>query len=110
MGSTVQPGKERPWLMQVTANECRNLLRSSWWKKTEPLDLSQCAPEREYSDVQQAVMALPPKYRVVIYLRYFEEYTTKEMAQLLSISQTAVTTRLSRARQLLKPALQEDIR
>lgn len=108
MGSTVQPGKERPWLMQVTANECRNLLRSSWWKKTEPLDLSQCAPEREYSDVQQAVMALPPKYRVVIYLRYFEEYTTKEMAQLLNISQTAVTTRLSRARQLLKPALQED--
>ena len=52
-------------------------------------------------------MALPPKYRVVVYLRYYEEYSTKEMAQLLRVSQSAVTTRLNRARQMLKPMLEE---
>ena len=93
MVSEIQPGKERPWLMQVTANECRNLLRSSWWKKSEGLTPEIPAPEEPYSDIWQAVMALAPKYRVVIYLRYYEEYTTKEMAQLLGITQTAVTTR-----------------
>lgn len=108
MSHVVQPGKERAWLMQVTANECRNLLRSFWWKKSEGLTPEIPAPEEPYHDIWQAVMALPPKYRVVIYLRYFEEYTTKEMAQLLGISQTAVTTRLSRARELLKPALKEE--
>lgn len=109
MSHAVQPGKERSWLMQVTANECRNLLRSSWWKKSEGLTPEIPAPEKPYSDIWQTVMALPPKYRVVIYLRYYEAYTTGEMAQLLHISQTAVTTRLSRAREMLKPALKEEM-
>lgn len=108
MVSEIQPGKERPWLMQVTANECRNLLRSFWWKKNEALTPDIPAPESPDCDIWPTVMALPPKYRVVIYLRYYEEYTTKEMAQLLGISQTAVTTRLSRARELLRPVLKEE--
>lgn len=108
MEQTVQPGKEKAWLMQVTANECRNLLRSSWWRKTESLTEMLVSPAPQYSDVFQKVMALPPKYRVVIYLRYYEAYTTREMAQLLKISQTAVTTRLSRAREMLKPVLKEE--
>ena len=53
-------------------------------------------------------MALEPKYRVVIYLRYYEEYATKEIAHLLHISQTSVTTRLSRGRQMLKNTLKEE--
>ena len=52
-------------------------------------------------------MALPPKYRVVIYLRYYENYTTTEIAQLLKISQSTVTTRLSRGRERLKILLKE---
>ena len=104
---TIAPGKEKAWLMQVTANECRNLLRSSWWRKTEDLNETLTMPAPEYSDVFQSVMSLPPRYRVVIYLRYYEEYTTQEIAQLLHISQSAVTTRLNRARQMLKPTLEE---
>ena len=103
---SITPGKEKAWLMQVTANQCRNLLRSAWWKRTEPMenDLSISIPEQ--SDIWQAVMSLPPRYRVVIYLRYYEEYSTKEMAQLLRISQSAVTTRLTRARTMLKSMLE----
>lgn len=104
---SITPGKERAWLMQVTANVCRNLLRSSWWKQTVPIEETIQAPAPQYSDTWEKVMALPPKYRVMIYLRYYEEYSTKEMAQLLCISQSVVTTRLSRARQMLKEQLKE---
>lgn len=103
----ITPGKERAWLMQVTANECRNLLRSSWWRKTTALDESIPVQMGEYTHVYQAVMGLKPKYRVVIYLRYYEACTTQEIAQLLKISQSSVTTRLNRARQMLKEELKE---
>ena len=101
------PGKEKAWLMQVTANECRSLLRSGWWKRTAPLDDTVPAPQTQEDETIQAVMALPPKYRVVIYLRYYENYTTTEIAQLLKISQSTVTTRLSRGRERLKILLKE---
>lgn len=104
---SITPGKEKAWLMQVTANQCRNLLRSGWWKKTQPLEEALPAETGEDSGVYQAVMALPPKYRVVVYLRYYEELTTKEMAALLRISESNVTTRLNRARQMLKESLKE---
>ena len=101
------PGKEKAWLMQVTANECRSLLRSGWWKRTAPLDDTVPAPQTQADETIQAVTALPPKYRVVIYLRYYENYTTTEIAQLLKISQSTVTTRLSRGRERLKILLKE---
>ena len=103
----ITPGKERAWLMQVTANTCRNVLRSGWWKRTVPMEETLEAPTPQYADIWETVMKLPPKYRVMVYLRYYEELTTKEMAALLHISPTAVTTRLTRARQMLKEQLQE---
>lgn len=109
IGAAVQPGKERAWLMQVTANQCRNLLRSAWWKKTRPLEEAQIPISAEFRDVFRQVMSLPPKYRVVIYLRYYEQYSTKEISSLLRISQSAVTTRLSRAREMLRPMLEEEM-
>lgn len=106
--SHIAPGKEKAWLLKTTANTCRNLLRSSWWRKNGPLDDTIPADiSPEYADVYQAVMGLEPKYRVVIYLRYYEEYSKKEIAQLLHISQTSVTTRLSRGREMLKTTLKE---
>ena len=103
----IQPGKEKAWLMQVTANHCRSLLRSCWWKRTAPLEEATAAAQNQMSDILQIVMSLPPKYRVVLYLYYYENYTTEEIAKLLKISRIAVTTRLSRAREALKPELTE---
>ena len=103
----IEGGKERAWLMQVTANRCKNLLRSGWWKRTVPMEEALPAPDPQYTDTWDIVMALPPKYRVLVYLRYYEELTIREMAELLHISQSAVTTRLSRARQMLREQLQE---
>lgn len=105
----LQPGKEKAWLMQVTANQCRSLLRSTWWKKTVTLDSAMPAEPLHENEVFHTVMALPPKYRVVVFLHYYEGYSTAEIAKLLKISQTAVTTRLSRARTILQPKLKEDL-
>ena len=106
---SIQPGKEKAWLMQVTANQCRNLLRSSWWKTTTELDESIVFESPRQSELFQAVMGLKPKYRVVVYLRYYEEYTTQEIAEILKVSRSVVTTRLSRARQMLKKELEVSV-
>jgi len=107
--SHIDPGKEKSWLMQVTANECRSLLRSSWWRTTVPMDdtLPACSPEE--TGIAEALMRLNPKFRVVLYLHYYEGYSTAETARLLKITQSAVTTRLSRARRELKHLLEEEI-
>ncbi len=104
----ITPGKEKAWLMQVTVNQCRSLLRSSWWKTTAPLDDALPAEPGDNTEVLQAVLALPPKYRVVVYLHYYEGYSTAQIGRLLKISQTAVTTRLSRAREALRKKLTEE--
>ena len=102
-----QPGKEKQWLLRVTANECKNLLRSHWWKTTVPMDETVSVEPPEVNETLQAVLSLEPKYRVVIYLHYYEMLSTQEIASLLHITRSAVTTRLSRARTLLKTKLEE---
>jgi RNA polymerase sigma-70 factor (ECF subfamily) len=96
----------RYWLIRVTINTCKNLLRSSWKTKnvaldqvTEPIAVFE---QSEQEDLYQAVMELPEKYRTVLYLYYYEELSTKEIARLLKITVSSVTTRLSRARDQLK--------
>lgn len=103
----IVPGRERAWLMQVTANECRDLLRSSWWKRTVPLEDAFRVPKTEADETIHLLRKLQPKYRVVLYLHYYEQYTTLEIAQLLKIPQGTVSTRLKRAREQLKAMLKE---
>lgn len=105
----IDPGKEKSWLLQVTANECRSLLRSHWWRTTVPMEDSLSVSGPETSGVCEALTRLDPKYRVVIYLHYYEGYGTADIGKLLKISQSAVTTRLSRARRELKNMLEEEI-
>lgn len=103
----LMPGREKAWLMQVTANECRDLLRSSWWKRTVPLEQAFQIPKTEADETIYLLRKLPPKYRVVLYLHYYEQYTTAEIAQLLKIPGGTVSTRLKRARERLKTMLKE---
>lgn len=103
----LMPGREKAWLMQVTANECRDLLRSSWWRRTVPLEQAFQIPRTETEETIYLLRSLPPKYRVVLYLHYYEQYTTPEIAQLLKIPAGTVSTRLKRARERLKTMLKE---
>ena len=63
------PGTERDFLMQATADECRSLLRSGGWKRTVKALFS--APRS--GTPRQDILRLPPKYQVVMYLRYYED-------------------------------------
>ena len=105
-----EPERLRRWLLRVTVNYCRDVLRSPWRKRRVPLDEVPETPvfdRPEQSELYQAVMALPEKYRTVLYLFYYEELSVRELAELLKLSQSAVTTRLSRARAQLKSQLTE---
>lgn len=100
----------RRWLIRVTVNVCRDVLKSPWRKRRVPLEAVPDQPvfdKPEERELYQAVMALPEKYRTVLDLFYYEELSTKEIGALLGLRQSAVTTRLSRARELLKQQLKE---
>lgn len=100
----------RNWLIRVAVNECKRVSLSSWVKKKVSLEeySGQIDFEtKEESRVFTAVMSLPKKYRQVIHLYYYEDCSTAEIADILGISQTAVTTRLLRGREKLKLDLLE---
>ena len=99
----------RNWLIRVTINESKRLLLSPWRKRVAPLEeyAAVTFPLLEESDLFLAVMALPPRYRIVVHLYYYEEYSVREIAAVLRIKETTVQTRLMRARKKLKEKLQE---
>ncbi len=100
----------RRWLLRVAANESNSLWRSFWKKRTVSLDETKDLPVfsvREQSDLFEAVRKLPRGYREAVHLYYYEGYSVKETAEILSLSETAVQTRLLRARRKLKNELQE---
>lgn len=99
----------RAWLIRVAVNECKKLLRSPW-RSVEPLEDYLTAVEFDnpaHSDLYRAVMELPKKYRMAIYLHYYEGYSTQEIASLLRIPKNTVCSHLKRGRELLKLQLQE---
>ena len=99
----------RFWLVRVTMNECKRALRSQWRKAG---DIEEYANElhfetQEHSDLFYAVMELPEKYRTAIYLYYYEDYYTDEIARLTGTPAATVRTRLRRGRELLRAGLEE---
>ena len=99
----------RYWLIRVTVNECKRAFLSPW-KRTEPIEdyAEQLAFKTpEHSELFHAVMVLPQKYRVPIFLHYYEGYSCEEISQFLGIPNATVRTRLRRGREQLKTDLQE---
>ena len=103
------PEHLRRWLLRVTVNVCKDALKSPWRKRRVSMESipEPVFEEPEQRELYREVLALPEKYRTVLGLYYYEELSTKEIAVLLNIRQTAVTTRLSRGRDLLKQRLME---
>lgn len=100
------------WLIRVTVNEARNLCKSFWKKNVTSLESSGMIqpydfPRPEYSDLYDAVLSLPGKYKIVVHLYYYEDYSVKEIAEILSLKETTIQTQLMRARKQLKIKLKE---
>lgn len=100
----------RAWLIRVAINKAKNVTRTFWRQHKVSLEeymetLVFEAPEDEA--LFETVMALPKKYRLVIHLYYYEEYSVHEIAAALKLTESNVKVRLSRARGMLKEQLKE---
>lgn len=98
----------KAWLIRVTINRCKSLFTSAWVRKTAPLDEDIPFDTEEKHDVYYAVLELPPKYRAVIHLFYYEDFSVAEISEALGIKQTTVKSQLSRGRDMLREKLKGD--
>lgn len=98
---------EKAWLCRVTINACKDLLKSFFRRHTVPLDayVEELGAAQDHSEVLEAVLALPEKYRRVVYLHDYEGYTAPEIAEILGIKENTVYTQLTRGRALLRDVL-----
>ena len=89
---------KKAWLIKVTINCTKNELNSKFKKYRAELDekLSFETPERH--DIYYAVLNLPIKYRTIIHLYYYENYSIKEISKILKVNENTIKSRLSRAR------------
>ncbi|WP_034867812.1 sigma-70 family RNA polymerase sigma factor [Clostridium lundense] len=106
---------EKSWIMSITVNACKDMLKSSWFKRIiffeEKEELSIESNEEleknvidkmDSSELLGKVMDLPTKYKEPILLYYYEEFSTVEIGKILKIPEGTVRSRLHRGRQLLK--------
>lgn len=101
----------RAWLMRVAINKAKNINRTFWRRNKVPLEdyMETLTFETlESEELFETVMKLPEKYRIVIHLFYYEDYSVHEIAEILKITDSNVKVRLSRGRGLLKERLQEE--
>lgn len=103
---------EKAWLIRVALNGCKDLLKSFFRSRTVPLDTLINSPTvitTENSNVLQAVLSLPAKYKNVVYLHYYEGYTAVEIGKILGKNTNTVYTHLTRAKKLLRETLGGEI-
>ena len=105
----------KAWLIRVTINCAKKHFGQYWNKNVDYLE----EPERladegsgyelpEEHPVRAAVQKLPPKYRLVIHLYYFEEKSVAEIARLTEQKETTVKSQMHRAREMLKELIREE--
>lgn len=102
---------EKTWLTRIAINTCLDMKRTPWQRlvdrRTRMEDMPGGAFEQQMGDdtVSRAVMALPSKYRLAVLLHYYQGLSVKDIAHMLSLPVSTVTTRLSRGRERLRSSL-----
>lgn len=102
------------YLVKIAVNYCKHNFTSSWKQKVILTDnfvsdeYYTMDDKDDHYILYSAVMSLPYKYRIVVHLYYYEDYSVKEISTLISEKETTVQTRLMRARNKLKSMLQEE--
>ena len=99
---------EKAWFIRVSINACKDLLKSFFHRHTVSLDdviehPAELSPD--YQDVWEAVISLPQKYRDVVYLHYFEDYTAPQISRILGKNVNTIYTLLTRSKQMLRERL-----
>ena len=108
---------EKAYLLRVTINLCKDVLKSAWHRKVSPMIEGYDAPHpqggpeadavqnEEKQLLYQAVLNLPAIYKDVVILFYYHDMPTGQIAKILGIPDVTVRTRLMRARNRLETAL-----
>lgn len=99
----------KAWLIRVTINIAKSTVTSFWHRNKVPYeDYMDEIPFEEESDreLMETVLSLPEKYRIIVHLHYYEGYKTREIADILKLSENTVKTRLLQSRKLLKTKLE----
>lgn len=113
-GTFRNQSSEKTWILSITMNVCRDMLRSSWLKKVIPTDRLGSG-KNSGSDIENKmikkdekrilfdeVTSLPPVFKEVVILYYYQNYDTGEISRIVKTSEGTVRSRLHRARELLK--------
>lgn len=102
------PEHEKAWMIRTAINACKDVLGSAWRSRTCGIEAcaEAAAPEPEEGSLLAAVNMLPEKYRMVIYLHYYEGYSAREIAAMLGENAATVGTRLFRGRKQLRSMLE----
>lgn len=96
---------EKAWLIVTASNLCKDALRK-WWRRWEDIgQFEGIAAEERDCTVYEAILRLKPDYKTVVYMFYYEGYSTAEIAGYLNCPESTVRSRLRRARAQLKTML-----
>ena len=116
-GHTIEPGKEKAWLLRVTVNSCRDLWRGAWLKRVVlgaptleiiPAQDETIEQREEKAELMRAVNKLPAVFREAVLLHYYQGLGISEIAQMLDLPEGTISSRLSRARKKLEVLLKEE--
>ena len=102
----------KKWLTRVTINECKTLFLSAWKRKMFPITEKEeniAIDKPKDIGLIDSLFQLPKKYRIVLFLFYYEDYKIKEIAEILNVKEATIKTRLTRGRSLLKNMLKGGI-
>lgn len=106
------PGRLRPWLLSIAANEARQIARSGRRRRVRELAVANTSPQsdRDHAallDLADAVARLDPRDRQIVGLRYVSGFDSAEIGQAVGMSATAVRVRLHRLLERLRKDLGE---
>ena len=100
----------KAWLIVTASNVCKNNLKH-WWRKTVDIDSLEEMSTTDITDnyfLLDKILSLPKKYKLIIYMYYYEGYKIKEIANKLNMKDSTVKSYLHRGRNLLKEVIEED--
>ena len=103
---------EKAWIIRTTINACKDHLKSAFFRRTVALEDASlvAAPAAPDSWLLDAMKDLPEKYRISLYLYYYEEYSAREIAEMMGVKESAVNQHLARGRRKLRTIITDEER